>query len=117
MNKLFTSVCCGGEVCSMCGKPAGEKVEEAIFHDDPRPYRHPLTAYLCHEHFSQIMDRGGYRTHSPEVTQLLEAVLGYGRHTRDCDLSWKGAKHNPQCTCGWNNLRDSLAPFDKTEVK
>lgn len=50
----FVSVCCEGERC-YCGKPAEHKVEEAIFPDDPHQQRHPFAAYICHEHFVQIM--------------------------------------------------------------
>ncbi len=50
----FVSACCDGERC-FCGQPADHKVEETIFDDDPQPIRHPLTAYICHEHFVQIM--------------------------------------------------------------
>lgn len=50
----FISGCCEGERC-FCGKPAEHKVEETIFPDDPMQYRHELTAYICHEHFRQIM--------------------------------------------------------------
>ena len=54
------SKCCEGEVCSLCGKPAQRKVGEEILHDDPNPYRHNLTAYVCLDHFNRIMDRSGY---------------------------------------------------------
>ena len=50
----FISACCEGERC-YCGSPAEHKVEETIFMDDPHPHRHPLTRYICHEHFAQIM--------------------------------------------------------------
>lgn len=60
-NKEFVSACCGGERCSMCGKPAARKVGEEIFHDDPHPIRHNLTAYVCLDHFNMIMDRGGWQ--------------------------------------------------------
>jgi hypothetical protein len=50
----FRSVCCEGEDC-FCGKPADHKVEEAVMHDDPMPNRHPLTRYICHEHFAMVM--------------------------------------------------------------
>lgn len=64
------SACCEGERC-FCGQPASAKVEETIFHDDwsmrgdgPNGSlppimrgRHPLTAYICAEHFAQIMHR------------------------------------------------------------
>lgn len=68
MSERHVSVCCQGERCS-CGKPAEHKVEETMFDDDPTawiemevngairriPARHPLTAYVCHEHFVLIM--------------------------------------------------------------
>ena len=50
----FVSQCCMGEKC-WCGAPAAHKVEEVLFPDDPFPARHPFTAYLCREHFRQIM--------------------------------------------------------------
>lgn len=50
----FVSACCQGERCH-CGEPAEHKVEETIFHDDPIQSRHPLTAYICHKHFREIM--------------------------------------------------------------
>lgn len=60
----FVSVCCEGERCH-CGAPAEHKVEETIFSDDPTgtmkmgghtfPARHPLTSYICHKHFREIM--------------------------------------------------------------
>ena len=34
---------------------ASHKVEEHIFDDDPNPIRHPLTQYVCCEHFKMIM--------------------------------------------------------------
>lgn len=48
------SACCEGERC-FCGAEADRKLEETIFRDDPLPNRHPFTAYVCAEHFSQIM--------------------------------------------------------------
>lgn len=60
----FVSVSCQGERCGIpgCSDPAEHKVEETIFHDDPMPQRHPLTTYLCHTHYRQLMgaaaDRG-----------------------------------------------------------
>jgi hypothetical protein len=55
----FISGCCEGEKCSVCGKPATNKLEETIFYDDPYPMRHPLTAYVCKEHFRMIVGRLG----------------------------------------------------------
>lgn len=58
----FVSAHCQGERCNFsmgapqkCGEPAEHKVEEWVFADDPTDGRHPLTAYLCHRHFRQIM--------------------------------------------------------------
>ena len=51
----FVSECCKGEKCSVCGQPATNKLEETIFDDDPYPMRHPLTAYVCKEHFIIIV--------------------------------------------------------------
>jgi hypothetical protein len=53
----FVSGCCKGEICSVCGKDATNKLEEKIFHDDPNNMRHPLTAYVCREHFRMIVGR------------------------------------------------------------
>ncbi len=50
----FVSESCCGEFC-WCGAPAEHKVEETIFADDPVQHRHGLTAYVCHEHFRQMM--------------------------------------------------------------
>lgn len=50
----FISESCEGEFCSMCGKPATNKVGEEIMHDDPLPNRHNLTAYVCDYHFKCI---------------------------------------------------------------
>ncbi len=52
MPERFVSGPC--ERCH-CGMPAEHKVEETIFSDDPRPVRHPLTAYICHAHFREMM--------------------------------------------------------------
>ena len=57
----FVSGCCKGEICSVCGKPATNRLEETIFYDDPnRKMRHPLTAYVCREHFRMIVGGLGY---------------------------------------------------------
>lgn len=44
---------CHGETCR-CGADAFHKVEEVVFDDDPYPYRHPLTAYVCPACFSSL---------------------------------------------------------------
>lgn len=46
--------CCEGERC-FCGRPAAHKIEETVFADDPQPIRHPLTSYVCHDHFVELM--------------------------------------------------------------
>lgn len=53
-TERFVSACCEGEKC-YCGELAEHKVEETVFDGDPFPYRHPYTAYMCHEHFREIM--------------------------------------------------------------
>jgi hypothetical protein len=51
----FVSAACRGETCTMCREPATHKVGEEIFHDDPMPYRHNLTAYICCPCFVKIV--------------------------------------------------------------
>lgn len=50
----FVSGCCEGEKC-YCGADATKKVAEVVFNDDPYPYRHSKTTYLCQKHFDRIM--------------------------------------------------------------
>lgn len=62
------SAACVGERC-FCGKPAVKKVGEEMLFDEPNPSRHNLTAYVCAEHYSQIMGplgahQVGYRAHN-----------------------------------------------------
>lgn len=49
----FVSKFCKGELC-FCGEPAEHKIEE-LQPDDPLPFKHPLSSYICHAHFRQIM--------------------------------------------------------------
>lgn len=63
MAKPFVSGCCEGERC-YCGEPAEHKVEETIFFDDPVKNRHPLTRYVCHPHFREIMGPAADRRQS-----------------------------------------------------
>lgn len=69
----FVSACCEGEHCRVCGSPAEHKVEEAMMPDEPIPHRHPLTAYICHKHFREIMgpyaDDPLYRNRRSEGTE------------------------------------------------
>jgi len=53
-KKPFVSASCKGEVC-FCGKPAVKKVAAEIMHDDPNPYQHGASCYICEEHFNMIM--------------------------------------------------------------
>lgn len=69
----FVSVSCGGEYCSMCDNPAVKKVGEEIAADDPMPIRHNLTAYVCAEHFNQIMHGSFRRRHAPAKPALKSA--------------------------------------------
>lgn len=57
MNTHFISSSCVGERCSLCGAPATHKVGEEIPWDDPNQIRHNFTAYVCCEHFTQIMGK------------------------------------------------------------
>jgi hypothetical protein len=61
----FVSGCCQGERC-YCGAPAEHKVEETIFFDDPLPRRNPLTSYVRHRHFREIM--------GPAADRIREAL-------------------------------------------
>jgi len=51
----FISGSCEGEICSVCGKDATNKLGEEIPSDDPDRMRHNLTAYVCREHFTMIV--------------------------------------------------------------
>lgn len=55
IESRFISKTCIGEKCSVCGKPATNKLGEEIPYDDPYPNRHNLTAYVCAEHFDMII--------------------------------------------------------------
>jgi hypothetical protein len=46
-----------GEPCGVCHAPASHKVEEliSVFDKPGQIVRHPLTTYLCCEHFSWLM--------------------------------------------------------------
>lgn len=50
----FVSASCQGERCR-CGAPATHKLAEIIFDDDPHPIRHELVAYVCDEHFNEVV--------------------------------------------------------------
>lgn len=52
---MFVSCTCEGETCRKCSSPAAHKIEEYIGEDDPMPIRHPLTFYLCHSCFVEVM--------------------------------------------------------------
>lgn len=55
MPEHFVSAACCGERCIVCDSDATHKIGEEIFHDDPDPYRHNLTAYVCCRCFGAIM--------------------------------------------------------------
>lgn len=54
-KNYFISGSCKGEICSVCGKDATNKLGEEIPSDDPNKMRHNLTAYVCREHFTMIV--------------------------------------------------------------
>lgn len=66
----WKSACCEGERC-FCGAPAERKVGETLFDDDPTAWRelfgkrvvarHELTAYVCFDHFVQMMGPASVR--------------------------------------------------------
>ncbi len=60
----FIPASCRGENCR-CSKPAEHKVEEVIFDDDPVQMRHPLTAYMCHQCFKDLMGPAARRPIEP----------------------------------------------------
>lgn len=51
----FVSKSCGGERCSVCKEPATHKLGEEIPYDEPGPFRHNLTAYVCCAHFTMVV--------------------------------------------------------------
>ena len=51
----FVSAACRGEICTMCREPATHKVGEEQMFDDPSPYSHNMTAYICCRHFGLLM--------------------------------------------------------------
>jgi len=51
----YVSASCGGEHCSICKQDATHKISEEITSDDPNPYRHPFSAYLCCRCFRLVM--------------------------------------------------------------
>lgn len=71
----FVSAACEGEVCryGTCTAPAVAKVEEAILFDDPNPGRHPLTAYICADHFGRLMR--GAPDDEPKASDALDAAF------------------------------------------
>lgn len=70
----WRSLSCEGETCSICNEPAGAKVEEHIFSDDPIAVRHPLTAYVCMNHFRNIMGSHGYDRVEHYRNQMLSTA-------------------------------------------
>lgn len=54
LKRHHISTTCRGHKC-FCGKDATHKLGEEITGDDPFPGRHNLTAYVCCEHFTEIL--------------------------------------------------------------
>lgn len=105
--KPFVSECCEGELC-FCGKPAMRKVGETIFDDDPHPIRHELTAYVCGEHFAQIMGPAGARSVGlfprPSRPQGEEGLLSF-----EAQLAER--LNDPEWLAKWNADEEGLVPF------
>lgn len=55
---MLVSKTCEGERCH-CGREAVKKVGEEIPFDDPHPNRHNLTAYVCAQHYAELMGPAG----------------------------------------------------------
>lgn len=49
------SASCAGRHCTICRAPATHKLGEEIMSDDPMPYRHNLTAYVCCACFTRTL--------------------------------------------------------------
>jgi hypothetical protein len=74
----FVSATCEGERCH-CGKPAAKKVGEEIPFDDPAPARHSLTAYVCADHYAELMGPVGAKQvgasiPTPEASEQLQGA-------------------------------------------
>lgn len=69
----FVSASCEGEICHVCKVPATHKASEVIQWDSPDyPHkRHPLTAYLCCEHFVMVFGDVG---HAPTLSAPQAAL-------------------------------------------
>ena len=83
MPDHFVSASCGGETCAVCRAPATHKLGECIMHDDPQPFRHELTAYVCCAHWRQVL--------GPAVSCPVLAPVATGA---------------PQPTQGWVRVSD-----------
>lgn len=41
-----------------------------------------------------------------EIAALRRVLMQYGRHSSNCDLTWRMPR--ARCTCGWDKARDVL---------
>lgn len=57
----------------MCGMPATHKVAEEIMFDDPVPYRHGRSQYICCECFQILMGRSAGCLPPRTVTEMRDA--------------------------------------------
>lgn len=60
MADYFVSPSCEGESC-WCGSTAIRKVREEHLPGDPNGRLHPLTTYVCEEHFLELFQAGAYK--------------------------------------------------------
>lgn len=72
----FVSDCCRGERC-WCRQPAAHKVEEVAFEDHPRAW-HPLSTYVCHAHFVEMMGPAAKDERDEVPTRDTRTVFGSG---------------------------------------
>lgn len=118
MTKRFVSACCDGERCFLCHEDAEHKIEEVIFHDDPLPHRHPLTSYICHRHFVDVM--GPAADAQSKVLSQMERIehmardLAHELFNRDCF----GTKpHSEECEEAYQRIRTTLLCYAKGIVE
>ena len=100
------SACCKGERCH-CGAPAEHKVEETIFDDDPTGWmligvgtramsRHPLTSYICHAHFREIMGPMADREFHRATSGTIETA------PKDRDIELHNSVTGEWVKCKWD---------------
>ena len=108
----FVSGCCEGERCR-CGNAAEHKVEEVIFYDDPMPHRHPLTSYICHQHFVELMGPAAHAlTQRPPASAVdrIEHIardIAHELYSRGCT----DTEHCARCEAAYQRICTTLKQY------